>query len=222
MIAPAPPFAVMPMSQCRSTVAVSVAVVLSVVTACGTPSNVDWPVYQGSDAKTHYTTLAQITPANVSRLEVAWTYDTKDAFEGSEMQSNPVVVDGVLYAMSPKQRAFALDAATGQELWSFDPTGGKFTGPRIRYRGVVVHDGRFYFNYRYRLFSLDAKTGQPIPGWGNDSGWVDLREGLGRPTQGLSVSASTPGRRVQGHADRRHLGAARRCPARPATSAPTT
>lgn len=161
--------------------------------ACGGPANADWPVYQGSDAKTHYTTLAQITPANVATLKEAWRYDTKDAFEGSEMQSNPVVQGGVLYAMSPKQRAFALDAATGRELWSFDPTGGKFTGPRIRYRGVVVHDGRFYFNYRYRLFSLDAKTGQPSPGWGNDSGWVDLREGLGRPAQGLSVSASTPG-----------------------------
>ena len=185
------------MPQCRSAVAVSFAVlfavVLGVAAACGAPANVDWPVYQGSDAKTHYTTLAQISPANVSTLQVAWSYDTKDAFEGSEMQSNPVVQGGVLYAMSPKQRAFALDAATGKELWSFDPTGGKFTGPRIRYRGVVVHDGRFYFNYRYRLYSLDAKTGQPAPGWGNDSGWVDLRAGLDRPVEGLSVSASTPG-----------------------------
>ena len=163
-----------------------------VVAACA-GANVDWPVYQGSDEKTHYTTLSQITPENVSTLRVAWTYDTKDAFDGSEMQSNPVIIDGVLYAMSPKQRAFALDAATGKELWSFDPTGGKFTGPRIRYRGVVVHDGRFYFNYRYRLFALDAKTGTKVAGWGNDSGWVDLREGLDRPVRGLSVSASTPG-----------------------------
>ncbi len=160
--------------------------------ACGGRS-VDWPVYQGSDDHTHYTTLSQISPANVASLKVAWTYDTKDAFDGSEMQSVPVVVDGVLYAMSPKQRAFALDARTGKELWSFDPTGGHFAGPRIRYRGVVVHDGRVYFNYRYRLFSLDAKTGAKAPGWGNDSGWVDLREGLDRPVKGLSVSASTPG-----------------------------
>lgn len=155
--------------------------------------NVDWPVYQGDDDHTHYTTLSQISPANVARLRVAWTYDTKDAFDGSEMQTNPVVIDGVMYGMSPKQRAFALDAATGKELWSFDPTGGRFTGPRIRYRGVVVHDGRVYFNYRYRLFAIDAKTGRQSPGWGNDSGWVDLREGLDRPVEGLSVSASTPG-----------------------------
>ena len=155
--------------------------------------NVDWPVYHGDDNHTHYTTLSQISPANVANLKVAWTYDTRDAFEGSEMQSNPIIIDGVLYAMSPKQRAFALDARTGRELWSFDPTGGLFTGPRIRYRGVVVHDGRVYFNYRYRLFALDAKTGQKARGWGNDSGWVDLRAGLGRPVEGLSVSASTPG-----------------------------
>ncbi len=161
--------------------------------ACGQHGNVDWPKYLGSDEKTHYTTLDQITPANVSQLAVAWTYDTKDAFEGSEMQSNPIVINGVLYAVSPKQRAFALDAATGRELWSFDPTAGNFTGPRIRYRGVVVHDGRVYFNYRHRLFSLDAATGRKAAGWGNDSGWVDLREGLGRPIEGLSVSASTPG-----------------------------
>jgi quinoprotein glucose dehydrogenase len=164
-----------------------------VLSLCACSRNADWPVYQGSDAHDHYVTLSQITPQNVSQLKVAWTYDTRDAFDGSEMQSNPVIIGGVLYAMSPKQRAFALDAATGKELWSFDPTNGKFTGPRIRYRGVVVHDGRVYFNYRYRLFALDATTGRKAAGWGNDSGWVDLRAGLGRPVEGLSVSASTPG-----------------------------
>jgi quinoprotein glucose dehydrogenase len=89
--------------------AVAFCVFATIIAAC-TQDNVDWPVYQGSDEKTHYTTLSQISPANVSTLEVAWTYDTGDAFEGSEMQSNPVIIDGVLYAMSPKQRAFALDA----------------------------------------------------------------------------------------------------------------
>src|SRR6185369_7826276 len=133
--------------------------IIPLLTLCACTRNADWPVYQGSDSHDHYVTLSQITPQNVSRLKVAWSYDSKDAFDGSEMQSNPVIVGGVLYAMSPKQRAFALDATTGKELWSFDPTNGKFTGPRIRYRGVVVHDGRVYFNYRYRLFSLDATTG---------------------------------------------------------------
>src|SRR5687767_15541997 len=79
--------------------AAALCVFATTVAACAN-ANVDWPVYQGNDEKTHYTTLSQISPANVSTLKVAWTYDTGDAFEGSEMQSNPVIIDGVLYAMS--------------------------------------------------------------------------------------------------------------------------
>src|SRR5947207_14637572 len=98
----------------------------------------DWPVYGGSDDHTHYTKLSQIGPSNVGRLEVAWTYETHDEFSGSEMQTNPIVVDGVLYGTSPKLRVFALDAATGKELWSFDPNHGAPPTSRIRHRGVVV------------------------------------------------------------------------------------
>ena len=71
-----------------------------------------WPVYQGSDSKTHYTTLDQISPANVANLKVAWTYDTKDAFPGSEMQSNPIVIDGVMYVTSGNNEVYAFDART--------------------------------------------------------------------------------------------------------------
>jgi quinoprotein glucose dehydrogenase len=153
---------------------------------------VDWPVYGGSDDHTHYTTLAQITPANVTHLEVAWTYATHDEFSGSEMQTNPIIIDGVLYGTSPKLRVFALDAATGRELWSFDPQNGAPPTSRIRHRGVVVTGDRVIFNFRNRLYALDKRTGRPIKTFG-DSGWVDLRAGLGRPVQGLSVSASSPG-----------------------------
>jgi len=152
----------------------------------------DWPVNAGDPGRTHYTTLDQITPDNVAQLEVAWTFDTGDAFEGSEMQANPVVIDGILYATSPKMHVFALDAATGEELWRFDPNDGTWSGPRIRHRGVVVTGDRVFFNYRNRLYALDRETGEPIRSFGDD-GVVDLREGLGRPPEGLSVSASSPG-----------------------------
>ena len=76
----------------------------------------DWPVYGGNSDNTHYTTLDQISPANVAQLEVAWTYDTGDAFTGSEMQTNPIVIDGVLYGTTPRLQVFALDAATGRQL----------------------------------------------------------------------------------------------------------
>ena len=62
--------------------------------------------------------------SNVQKLKVAWTFDTGDEFKGSEMQCNPIVVDGVLYATTPKLRVIALDAATGKLRWSFDPNDG--------------------------------------------------------------------------------------------------
>lgn len=161
-------------------------------TRAGAQHTVDWPVYGGSDDHTHYTTLGQITPANVKRLKVAWTYATHDEFAGSEMQTNPVVVNGVLYGTTPKLRVFALDAATGKELWSFDPNAGVPPTSRIRHRGVVVTGDRVLVNYRNRLYALDRRTGRPIRTFG-DTGWVDLRAGLGRPVEGLSVSASSPG-----------------------------
>src|SRR5688572_26325957 len=120
--------------------------------------SVDWPVYGGNTDNTHYSTLGQITPANVSRLRVAWTYKTGDEFPGSEMQANPIVIDGVLYATSPKMRVFALDAATGRELWSFDPSEGQGRSSRFRHRGVIVHGDRVFFTHRSRLWALDKKT----------------------------------------------------------------
>lgn len=154
--------------------------------------SVDWPVYGGDNDHTHFTKLAQITPANIARLKVAWTYKTGDEFAGSEMQTNPIILDGVMYGTTPKLQVFALDASNGKELWRFDPNNGTAPTSRIRHRGVVVTGDRVIVNYRNRLYALDRKTGQPIPSFGNN-GWVDLRAGLNRPVEGLSVSASTPG-----------------------------
>ncbi|MEO7963909.1 MAG: pyrroloquinoline quinone-dependent dehydrogenase, partial [Gemmatimonadaceae bacterium] len=139
-----------------------------------------------------YTTLGQITRDNVKQLQVAWTYESHDEFPGSEMQSNPIVIDGVLYATSPKLRVFALDATTGKELWSFDPNKYDARPGRYRHRGVTVSGDRLYVTHRNWLWALNRHTGAPITSFG-DSGRVDLREGLGRPAQSLSVSASSPG-----------------------------
>lgn len=155
-------------------------------------SRADWPVYGGTSDNTRYSTLSQITPANVKQLTVAWTYETHDEFKGSEMQSNPIVVDGVLYATTPRLRIFALDAATGHELWSFDPTFGRPSTQRFRHRGVTVSGDRVLFTHRNWLWALDRRTGKPILSFG-DSGRVDLRKGLGRPIEGVVVSASSPG-----------------------------
>jgi quinoprotein glucose dehydrogenase len=160
--------------------------------ATASAQTVDWPLYGGDANNTHYSTLAQITPANVRQLKEAWRYDTGDEFPGSEMQSNPIVIDGVLYAATPRLRIIALDAATGKQLWSFDPTLGKPSTQRFRHRGVVVTGDRVLFTHRNWLWALDRKTGLPIASFG-DSGRVDLRMGVGRQIEGVTISASTPG-----------------------------
>ena len=154
--------------------------------------SVDWPIYGGTPDNTRYSTLDQITPANVKQLQVAWTYETHDEFSGSEMQSNPIVIDGVLYATTPKLRVIALDAATGRELWTFDPNAIDPKPGRFRHRGVTVYRDRVFVTQRNNLWALDKTTGKPIPTFG-DSGRVDLRKGFDRPYAAQSVSASTPG-----------------------------
>ena len=77
----------------------------------------DWPVYGGSAENQHYSPLAQINKSNVKQLEVAWSYDTG---ETGGLQTSPIEVDGVLYGISPTQKIFALDAATGKVKWKFD------------------------------------------------------------------------------------------------------
>ena len=108
------------------------------------------------------------------------------------MQPNPIVVDGVLYATTPKLRVIALDAATGREIWTFDPNTIDPKTGRFRHRGVTVYRDRVFVTHRNNLWALDKKTGKPIPTFG-DSGRVDLRKGLDRPFESQSVSASTPG-----------------------------
>lgn len=159
---------------------------LAAVTACAQYRT--WTVAGGAN-NIRYSALDQINTKNVGQLQVAWTFDSGDAFRDSEMEANPVVVDGVLYTTTPKLRVIALDAATGALKWAFDPKPGQ---AKFRNRGVTVHNGRVYFAARQWLYSLDARTGQPDPAFG-ENGRIDLRAGLGRPVETLSVSASSPG-----------------------------
>src|SRR5262249_43645404 len=155
-----------------------------------TSDNTDWPQHGGTD-NIRYSPLAQISRKNVTQLTAVWTFDSHDAFKGSEMQSNPVVVDGVLYATTPTMKVVALNAANGQQIWMFDPAAGGSRG-RFRHRGVTVHKDRVFVTYRNFLYGLDKRTGQPIASFG-DGGRVDLREGPGMPPERASISASTPG-----------------------------
>src|SRR5207247_399157 len=159
--------------------------------AAGPKPDVNWPT-NGGPGNSRYSPLDGITRGNVRRLQVAWTYDSHDAFKGSEMQSNPIVAGGVLYATTPTLQVVALAADTGRELWKFDPGGGTAPRARFRHRGVMVANDRVFVTYRNFLWALDRRTGQPVRSFGAD-GRIDLREGLDQPSERMSVSASSPG-----------------------------
>ena len=161
---------------------------------------VDWAAHGANAAHTQSSPLDQITPKNVASLKVAWTYHTGDARpDRSQIQCNPIVVRGVLYATSPQLKVFALDAATGQPKWVFDPftAGADQSGLGVN-RGVVYWEGeggrdaRILVGAGYTLFALDAATGKPIESFGTKGG-VDLRAGLGDWAKSLYVVANTPG-----------------------------
>ncbi|MGE0387727.1 MAG: pyrroloquinoline quinone-dependent dehydrogenase [Gammaproteobacteria bacterium] len=151
----------------------------------------DWPVYLGDRASSHYSALDQINRDNVAALEVAWTFDAGDAFQGSELQCNPLVIDGVLYGLTASAGVVALDAATGAQRWRFDSEPGARIIAKSRHRGLAYwvdgEDRRIFVGVRNRLYALDARTGAPIAGFGN-GGAVDLRNDLHRDPKTISVA----------------------------------
>src|SRR5690606_33171422 len=175
-------------------------VVLAAGCACSRgPADHDWPVHGGDPGHRQYSALAQITPENVGQLQVAWTYRTGDARADnrSQIQCNPIVVRGALYATSPQLKVFALDAATGAAEWLLDPFGAGAEEHVLGVnRGVVYwesgDDQRIFVAAGQRLYALDARTGTPIPGFG-ENGSISLKVGLGERAQNLYVLSNTPG-----------------------------
>lgn len=156
-----------------------------------------WSHYLGDKSSTQYSSLDQINRENVHRLEVAWTYSTGDAIDGqTEIQTNPIVVDGLLYGLSAQLKAFALNADNGEPVWMFDPFEGEEPRGRGRQRGVVWwSDGqqsRILYVAGRRLYALDAQTGEPAAGFG-EGGSVDFTAGLDRDGFDIHITASTPG-----------------------------
>jgi quinoprotein glucose dehydrogenase len=150
----------------------------------------NWSEYLGGSDRNHYSTLSQITPDNVTNLQIAWTYSTKDS---GQMQVNPLIIDGVMYGISPTAQVFALDAATGKEKWVFAE---KVTAWWSTGRGVVYwsegEDKRILHTIGSHLYTLDAKTGQPISSFG-ENGRIDLHDGLPEIAKNKFIISNTPG-----------------------------
>src|SRR5471030_1117824 len=164
-----------------------------------------WRTYSGSKDGDRYSSNDQVTVQNVKQLKVAWIFSSHDRDTGnrSQNQCNPVMVDGVLYATSPKLKLFALDATTGEQKWTFDPAsqnGAKKDDPLAYYkvcRGVVYWEDdhsdnkRIFYSVGSKTYAIDADRGEPVKGFGR-GGYIDLTENLGRKLNSF-VSGTTPG-----------------------------
>jgi hypothetical protein len=127
----APKLMLMRNSFCRLAIGFASALAWGDASAVAAPANRDWPAYLGDPGRSLYSPLKQINRRNVTRLKVAWTYDTGDK---SEYEANNLIVAGVLYTPTPTRKVIALNAATGRELWKWDPRserpGGEQPGAR--------------------------------------------------------------------------------------------
>src|SRR5215469_12336501 len=164
--------------------------------AVGQPSDLfqkqqDWPMSGGSSENNQYSSLAQINRSNVSQLQVAWTFDTGEG--GTWLETNPIVVDGMLYAYTNSLKVIALDAASGKLMWKFDSgIQGRQPSRALTY-WTDGKEKRLFAGIMSFLYALDVKTGRPFNSFGKD-GRIDLREGLGRsPVEEQGVWLTSPG-----------------------------
>jgi len=171
------------------------------------PLNRDWPIYGGNKAGNRYSDLDQINKNNVDSLKVAWIYDTGDN-DGSTgwtrmVECQPIVVGGILYGTTATMKLFAVDGATGRDLWMFDPFDQPGKRPVFHpIRGVAYwedgDDKRILYGAGPTLYAIDATTGKKVPTFGEDGG-TSLYQGLddstatGRDPSKLLVDLTTPG-----------------------------
>jgi quinoprotein glucose dehydrogenase len=145
--------------------------------------DVDWPVYLGGKERNLYSSLNQINAENVTKLKVAWTYETGNE---AEYQANNLIVGGVLYTPTATRKIVALDAATGKELWQWDPAREHTGAGSPRQRGLVYwasesgNDQRLFTAVNGFLFAIDPKSGETIREFG-EKGSVNLGSGLNTP-----------------------------------------
>lgn len=157
----------------------------------------DWPVYLADHFSSHYSKLVEINRDNINRLELAWEYHTGDDVSGNhtQIQCNPIILDGILYGTSPSLKVFALNAATGKQIWEFDPDPEDKYAKNVN-RGVSYWqnggDKRILFTSGSDLFAINAETGEPVERFGK-SGRISLKEGLGERAKDIYVVATSPG-----------------------------
>ena len=170
----------------------------------------DWPAYGNDAGGLKYSPLAIINRDNVGTLRVAFTWSANEqpiaaangqkAARPGQFQATPLAINDTLYLSTAFNRVIALDAASGRELWAYDPQpwktyGQPSNGTGFVHRGVAIWSGnkerRVFINSRWRLIALDAATGHIIPTFGND-GEVDLTAQLSRAVRKEHYTNTSP------------------------------
>jgi len=180
----------------------------------------DWPIWGADAGGTKYSRLDQINRDNVAELVAVWTWETGEqpvrgprapvlgeGVQPGNFEVTPLEVDGVMYLSTPYNRVVALDAATGEPTWEYDPRIWEFgqppNGTGLVHRGVALWQGpanadgsggierRIFLNSRWRLIALDAATGTLIDSFG-PGGEIDLTEDLIWPTNRLHYTQTSP------------------------------
>jgi quinoprotein glucose dehydrogenase len=158
-----------------------------------------WANYGNDPGGMRYSPLKQINTENVKNLQPAWTYQSGElkTYEGTDItdkaafEATPIMVDGVLYFSTPTNRVIAIDAATGKELWVYNPGVNLKAGySEVTSRGVSkwINAERKPGDVDYmrilaatidgRLIALHASDGKPVSSFGKN-GIIDLKEGIG-------------------------------------------
>ncbi|HZX74745.1 MAG TPA: PQQ-binding-like beta-propeller repeat protein, partial [Cyclobacteriaceae bacterium] len=154
-----------------------------------------WAFYAGSNSGNRYSSGDQITKKNVSQLQQVWAYDSKDSTgRGGAMPTNPIVVDGILFGVSPQMNLFAVDAATGKEKWVFKPTHPESRGS-IRglsfWKDENGTDKRIIYASGAYMYQVNAADGKIVKSFG-ENGALDLRKDI-------DVDEASPNASVQGN-----------------------
>src|SRR6266853_1907806 len=148
----------------------------------------DWSTYGGDAEGTRYSPLTQINRSNVGQLQIAWQFDPGAG--GGRFQAQPIVVNGILYTVTPDSSLVALDGATGKLKWSWK------SGERTSVRGLTYWtDGkeqRLFAAFGRYIYAVDAVSGKPFADFGR-LGRIDLHYDLDRDPEQQSVSLTTPG-----------------------------
>ena len=139
-----------------------------------------WSTSAGSNDGIRYSSGDEINTKNVSKLELAWVYDTQDKAEKTTIPTTPIMLDGILYGVSPQLNLFALDAASGKERWVFKPLDPTAKGS---IRGIAFwqnkdgSDKRIFYSTGPYLYAVNAVNGMIRKDFGQ-GGFIDLRKDL--------------------------------------------